>query len=298
MNNEESLVVKKPEDGSFAQMLAVREEQKAHSVSVDVSRAIREVEAALTVAKARPRDEIDAFKNIMQCCRRVSFAEKAMYAYKRGVDNVEGPSIRLAETLARAYGNIEYGWREVERSPMKSSIEAFCWDLETNTKRKMSFDVLHIRDTKQGRKELQSERDIYEHLANHAARRVRACILSIIPADLIEDAIIACKKSMESGVNSGNKVEYAKNMVLSFEEIGVTHEQLRKFLGVEKVVGATEKQLIELRRIYTSIKDGHSSAREYFNDEQTKGFIGIHTSKSESLAEQLANQINVNSPAK
>lgn len=274
-------------NNGFAQMLAVRESSvKSHALAVDTSRAVREVEAALMVAKSRPRDELDAYKNIMQCCQRMSFAEKAIYSYKRAGENVEGPSIRLAESLARVYGNLDYGWREVERGLMKSVVEAYCWDLQNNTKRKMNFEVSHYRDTKQGKKELSSERDIYEHVANQASRRVRACILSIIPADLIEDAMNECQKTFESGVNPQNKTEYAKKIVLTFEDIGVTHEQLKRYLGVEKVIGATEKQLAELRKIYTAIKEGQATISEFFASEK-KAEVVNGASKAEELIERL-----------
>jgi hypothetical protein len=245
---------------------------------------VREVEAALITAKSRPRDELSAHTDIMLSCKRPSFAEKAIYRYRRGKDMVEGPSIRLAENMARAYGNLEYGWREVERTFNKSLLEAFCWDLQTNTKRKMTFEVIHQRDTKEGPKPLTSERDVYEHLANYAARRVRSCILSIIPADIIEDAMQECRTTSESGINTLNKTDVAKKIVLCFEEIGVTHEQLKTFLGVEKVIGASQKQLVDLRQIYASIKDGQASVKEFFSGDKIKASL----TKSEDLVERLA----------
>jgi hypothetical protein len=257
-------------EGNFSALLDARNEANHEMkaiAAIESNRAMREVEASIMVAKSRPRDELDAYADIMRACSRPSFAEKAIYRYKRGEENVEGASIRLAECLARAYGNIDYGWRELERNSAKSLVEAFCWDLQTNTKRKMTFEVIHVRDTKKGQKILTTERDIYEHIANHAARRVRACVLSIIPADLIEDAMKKCKEIMVSGINQMNKNDVAKKIVAAFEEIGVSHEQLRKYLGVEKVIGANENQLVELRQIYVSIKEGQASVKEFFKGE-------------------------------
>lgn len=69
-----------------------------------------------------------------------------------------------------------------KQSPGKSIVEAYAWDLETNTRRTTHFEVFHIRDTKQGPKILTEERDIYETIANQASRRMRGCILQLIPA--------------------------------------------------------------------------------------------------------------------
>jgi len=275
-------------DNSFSSQLAQRELiRDSGTVSIEKSRAVREVEAALTVAALNKRDECDAWARVKSACNRLPFAEKAMYRYKRGGENVEGPSIRLAEAMARAFGNLDYGWRELERGGNRSVLEAFCWDLETNTKKKMTFEVAHIRDTKQGPKPLTTERDIYEHLANYASRRVRNCILSIIPADINESAQEECKATLIRGISS-NRQDIAKKLVSAFDEIGVSHDQVRKFLGVEKVVGATDTQLAELRQIYTTIREGHGSVREFFNEEYQPIAVSMLQNKKEALTKIVA----------
>lgn len=262
MNDQNSLTLT---NGNLSVQLQQREStRQSIQTSVEVSRAAREIEAALIVAKSRKRDILDAYAEIMQACKRSSFAEKALYIYPRGGQKVEGATIRLMECIARAYGNLDFGWRELERGLTKSTVEAYCWDLERNSKHKKVWDVALVRDTKQGRKELTDERDIYEHIANQASRRVRACIESMIPSDLIEEAKDQCRETMKAGINSTNKNDYVKKIVLAFEEIGVTNDQLKAYLGVEKVLGATENQMIELRKIYTAIKEGAAMIKDYF----------------------------------
>lgn len=294
MRENHQVQVVEEQGADFSKMLAKREEVAAaanRQTQVDISRAIREVEAALTVAKARPRDEVEAYKNVMLACKRLSFAERAIYSYKRGKELVEGSSIKLAETIARCYGNLDYGWREVDRTVNKSILEAYCWDLETNTKKKMLFEVSHYRDTRDGRKLLESERDIYEHLANMASRRVRTCILSLIPPDLESDAKAACKAAMVAGMAGQNKIDYARKMVTAFEELGVSHDQLKKYLGVEKVVGAHENQLVELRKIYAAIKDGVSSVKEFFGKDVVVEKHSVNPEPSESASDDLLKRL-------
>ena len=123
-------------------------------VSIEQSRAIQEVQAALIIAQKMPRDQLGAGQRILTACKRKSLAEKALYAYPRAGQVITGPSIRLAEVLAQNWGNISYGIREVERQGNMSIMQAYCWDMETNTKREMTFQVGHYRDTKQGKKKL------------------------------------------------------------------------------------------------------------------------------------------------
>lgn len=85
--------------------------------TVEEARAVQEVRAALVIAKRFPRDEVEARGRILEACKRPGLAERAMYSYPRGGTRVTGPSIRLAETLARFWGNLSYGIREIERRP-------------------------------------------------------------------------------------------------------------------------------------------------------------------------------------
>jgi hypothetical protein len=276
------------ENSSFAAMRDAKDRAGGHLTQVEQSRAITEVQAALTIAKHSPRDELDAHTSAMKTCARASFAEKAIYKYKRGTETIEGPSIKMAEALARCYGNLEHGWRELERFDDKSVVESFCWDLENNVKSKVTFEVPHYRETKQGKYRLKTDRDLREHLANFASRQKRGCILSCIPADIVEDATNACKAAMRNEISS-NKVDHARKLVLAFDEIGVTHDMLRQYLKVEKVVGASEAQLVDLRQIYAAIKDGQSSVNEFFGRVEEPAYLqsSILQVKKDALIQAL-----------
>ena len=61
---------------------------------------------------------------------------------------ISGPSIRLAEVLARNWGNVTFGMEVLERGVAKngvgfSAIRAFAWDLQTNTYVSRHFEVKH-----------------------------------------------------------------------------------------------------------------------------------------------------------
>ena len=150
--------------------------QAMSTVQSDSQRAIAEVQAALVIAKQFPRNPIEAYDRVMNACQRPGLAQSAVYSYARGGTSVTGPSIRLAEMLAQNWGNIQYGIRELSSENGESTVEAFAWDVETNTRQTKVFQVPHIRYTRQGTKKLTDPRDIYELVANNGARRLRACI--------------------------------------------------------------------------------------------------------------------------
>src|SRR6266568_2100587 len=136
------------------------------------AKAVAEVQAAYVIAKRFPRNESEAYANIMDSCKRPTLAEQSMYAYPRGGTLVKGRSIRLAEALARCWGNLDCGVREISQGNGVSIAEAYAIDLQTNTRITKVFHVPHKRDTKKGVTRLTDARDIYELVANQGARRL------------------------------------------------------------------------------------------------------------------------------
>jgi hypothetical protein len=118
-------------------------------ISVEQQRAVAEVQARMLIARANPRDPMRAMDQILQDCTRVSLAEGALYQYARGGTDISGPSLKLAESIARRWGNIASGIKEVERRDGYSECIAYSWDLETGYDERQ-FHVRHWRDTKQG----------------------------------------------------------------------------------------------------------------------------------------------------
>lgn len=239
--------------------LADGSQQKGHSTEVESSRAIQEVKAALIIAKNFPRDELAATDKILKACLRPSLADSGLYQYARGGTDITGPSIRLAETIAQNWGNMDFGWLELDRRGNSSSIKAYAWDMETNTRKVLNFDVKQIRTAKGKTYPLTDERDIYENNANQAARRMRACILSLIPGDLIEAAVDRCEKTIAEQCTP----EIIAKLIKAYESFNVNVAMIEKKIQ-RKAEAIGGKQVVELRRIYNSLKDGMSSASDWF----------------------------------
>lgn len=228
---------------------------------VEQARALQEVQAPFVIAKKFQRNEEKAFKNILNACDRYFLADQALYAYPRGGSIVTGPSIRLAEMLLQKWGNCESGIKELSQSNGVSICEAFAIDLETNVKVSKIFHVKHERVTRDSRKNLTDPRDIYEIAANNGARRMRACILAIIPGDVTEEAVNRCKKTMAS--NKKPMKERIPVMISKFEEVGVTQSMIEKKLG-HKIESILEKEFFDLMMIFRSINDNVAKKEDFF----------------------------------
>ena len=261
MTQEQSPNMPAMHGGVMAQMDKINQ----GTVAIEASRAIAEAQGKLVIAKRFPRDEVEAYAKAMEACQRPTMAAKAFYSFPRGGQTVEGPTIRFAEELARCWGNIDYGIKELSQDDGKSEMQAYAWDLETNAQSVQNFTNPHQRE--QGKKmvKLTSQRDIYENNANMATRRLRSRILAILPSWFVEDAIEECKKTL-AGRNDTPLIDRVKKMVVAFAKIGVTQEQIEKRLK-KKIDTMNADDFVEYTGIYNAIKQGESKIAEWFESD-------------------------------
>jgi hypothetical protein len=232
--------------------------------AVEQSRAVAEVQAAVFVAQQNPRNTDLAQDAMRRSCRQYGLAERAFYSFPRSDGTVTGPSIHLARELARCWGNVQYGVNELRRDDVygESEMQAWAWDLETNTRSSQTFIVPHKRDTKKGVRELKDMRDIYENNANNGARRVREAIFSVLPPWFVEEAKALCWETAERGPGKPLQ-ERIDDAVGGFAKGGVTLDQLEAKLGRprEKWDG---KDVARLGVVYSSIDRGETTVADEF----------------------------------
>lgn len=237
------------------------------TVAIESSRAITEAQGKLMLAKQFPRNYTSCYAMAIEACQRKGFAEKAFFSYPRAGSTVTGVTIRFAEEMCRCYGNIDYGIKELSRESGKSEMQAYAWDLETNTVSSQNFTVEHILETKAGNRELKSTRDIYERTANEGARRLRSRMLAILPPDMIEDCIRECKKTL-AGNNEMPLADRIKQLVVHFKAKGVTQEMLEKRLN-HKIDAMSQDELVEYIGIYNGLCGKETKVSDWFEQPKT-----------------------------
>jgi len=238
-------------------------EVMAGAVNIEQERAVAEVQASLTMALKFPRNEEAAFDRIMRACENPDVAEGSTFAFQKGEETAKGASIRLAEELARLWGNIEFGTRELSRGDGYSEMEAFAWEKESNTRSSQRFTIRHWRDTKAGGYALKNERDIYELTANLSARRLRARLLSVMPRHVVKAALRVCAETLFRVENETPEAERVAKMVRQFGKLKITEADLAARLGkpLDKI---TPEQIVEFREVYASIMEGMSKPWDWF----------------------------------
>jgi len=232
--------------------------------AVEQSRAAAEVQAAVVVAQQCPRNIQQAVAQMRESCNQMFLAERAFYRYPKGGQTITGASVHLARELARCWGNVQYGLVEMRRDDDygQSEMQAFAWDVQTNSRNSSTFIVPHRRDTKNGPQAVTDMRDIYELNTNNGARRVREAIFAILPPWFVEEAKELCNATLRNG---GGKplAQRVADAIKTFEGIGITADRIENRL--ERPSGKwTEHDVAQLIVIYKSVQRGEVTAEDEF----------------------------------
>lgn len=271
------------------------------AMTVAQAREVAEIQAGMVIAQRFPRNELAAMDRIINACTRPSLAESALYEYSRGGSKITGPSIRLAEVIAQNWGHIHMGVRELAQANGESTVEAYAYDVQTGTRDNKVFQVRHWRDTKGGGYKIEDGRDIYELVANVGARRKRACILAVIPGDVVEAAVEQCEKTLL--IKSEVTPERLKEIVAVFAGFGVSVAAIEKRIQ-RRMEAMTPGQMLNLRKIANSIRDEMSAPADWFDlndgaavqtaapitEEPKRGAAGLKEAAAKASAKGAAKQ--------
>lgn len=231
------------------------------ATQVEQARAVAEVQAAVVVAQQCPRDMIRAEGDMRDSCGRMALAQRAFY---RVPNRGQGPSVHLARELARVWGNIQYGVHELRRDDDRgiSEIQAFAWDVQTNSRQSRTFQVPHQRMVKGERKPLVDLGDVYLNNQNIGARAVRECIYGVLPTWFVESAEDICRQTLQNGDGKPLKDRIA-DAVQAFAGMGVKAGQLEDKLDRKR--GQWDAgNVATLQVLYMSIQRGEVTVDEEF----------------------------------
>jgi len=238
------------------------------ATAVEQSRAVAEVQAAIVVAQSCPRSLPRALAQMRESCAQQALADRAFFRFPRAGQTVSGPSVHLARELARTWGNVQFGIAELVRDDAhgQSEMLAFAWDVETNTRSSNTFIVPHMRDTRDGAKQITDMRDIYENNANNGARRLREAIFSILPPWFVEEAKDLCNKTLTDG---GGKplIQRIADAIKVYGNYGISQAQLEGKTG-SAADKWTEHDVANLGVIYKSLQRGEIRKEEEFPDDR------------------------------
>lgn len=190
-------------------------------------------------------------------------AESCLYTLpSRGQGPIEGRSVRLAEILASAWGNIRVSSRITEMGENFVTVEGIAHDLEKNyaakteTKRRIT--------TKTGKR---YSDDMIIMTCNAAASiAIRNAIFKVIPAALVDPVYRAARAS---AVGDAKSIEIRRSKAIQkFALLGVDEKRVLGFLRVLSVADISSDHIGILLGAYNSIRDGEVKIEELFPIEE------------------------------
>lgn len=216
-----------------------------------------------------------------------SVAESCMFTLPRGKDPITGPSIRLAEICASAYGNLHVESRIVEDTGKEIVARGMAWDIEKNLK----FAV-ETRRRITGRDGKRYNDDMVTMTGNAAASiAIRNAIFKVIPQSLVQQ-IYEKARAVSVGTAQTLGAKRAE-VVQRLQKMGVPLDRIFVRVGGAKIEDVGLDELGMLIGLGTAIKTNELSIDEAFpppdtGGENAKALEAKLASKSKSKPEAKA----------
>jgi hypothetical protein len=257
-------------DLGFAGASTSTEVARAQADAVAVAKY--EMAAMFEAAMRNPRDETKCIDRLKTACKREGFADAATWEFPRGGQTISGPSVQLARGIAQCWGNIRKGTRILGMDEEMVHIGAFAHDVERGLLETAEAKIKKAvqrknKQTKETEWVKPDERDLRELINRHGAILERNCVLKIIPADVVDLALDWCTRTLlekESGKLTKSREDTIRDLALAFSDLGVKREQIEEAIG-HSLDTITPDELVRMRGIYKSIKDGNTRTSDHFD---------------------------------
>lgn len=217
-------------------------------------------EAQISTAKKYPR----SISRFMQQAQEMAVltpdvAASCIYAIPRDGKMIEGPSARLAEIVAHAWGNLR-----IQASAGSDDDGRFivgrgeAWDVESNVA--IAYEV---RRRITGRNNTKFSDDMIAVTGNAAASiALRNAVFKAVPVSFWKPIYNKCREVVAGKAETFHARRDA--MLKAFGVMGVTPEQITGLLTVRGILDITLEHMVTLTGIYNSLKDGEASIEDVF----------------------------------
>lgn len=223
-----------------------------------------EVDVQITTAKQYPRDIAQVLNKIATYAKiDKETAEDCFYVLRRKDKNgndslIEGLSVRMAEIIASAWGNLRIQTRIIGNDGRMITAQAMCHDLESNVA--VCKEVSRSIMTKNGYTFSQDMQIVTGNAASSIA--FRNAVLAVIPK-AITKKIINDVKAVALG-QSIDLESSRKNVIAYYAKVGVNVNQILDYLDINSVEEIDQQMIFELRALRNAIEEGTTTVKETF----------------------------------
>lgn len=188
-------------------------------------------------------------------------AAGCIYALPRDGKTIEGPSARLAEIAASAWGNCRAGARVIGEDKEFVTAQGVFHDLEKNVA--ITYEVKRRITDKHGRR---FKPDMIAVTANAACSiALRNAVFKGIPKAFWNEIYNSTRKVV---VGDSQTLANRRAQALDYlKKFGVTEAQILAKLGRTGTADITGDDLVTLRGLATALKDGDTTVEDAFGIE-------------------------------
>jgi len=219
-----------------------------------------EIDIQITTAKAYPRS-IEQFRKKALGMATIDEDTAASCVYKIPRDNkmIEGGTVRLAEIVAAAYGNLRVQGRVVSEDERNVTLSGGAWDIENNVL--YSVEVRRRITRKDGSR---FSDDMVNTTANAGISiAVRNALFRAVPHTYTKEIIEQCKLvARGSAATLGTRRQKALDWFLA--EAKIEAKRVFAGLGIRGIEDITIEHLETLQGIRTAIREGELTPEDAF----------------------------------
>ena len=220
-----------------------------------------EVDMQVSTAKAYPREISTVKDKVLKLATLTSeIAEGCFYAINRGGKPITGPSVRLAEIVSTAYGNIRAGSRVIGMDARFVTCQGVCHDLETNFH--ASVEVKRRITYSNGNR----FNDDMIGVTTNAGLSIafRNAVFKVVPMVLFADILPQITK-----VGLGDERTFNAKVDAAFDyykQQGYKEDMVFELLQIKSKQDVEESHLITLRGILNAVKDSETTLEQTFSE--------------------------------
>lgn len=222
-----------------------------------------EIDMQIRTAKKYPRNLAAVRKRATEMATLdEDVAETCWYTLERGKGQdrkvIVGPSIRLAEICASAWGNIRFGARIIDEAEASVTAQGYCHDLETN--------VMVMQEVRRGIVTRNGERygnDMVLQTMNAASSiAVRNAVFKVLSQAFVNSIMFDAQKYAAG--DDKNLPEKRARVLERLAIQGVSQGRVLAKVGRASVAEITKDDVQTLIGVGTAIRDGESTVDESF----------------------------------
>lgn len=261
----------------------------------DVLNAINRAEIDMQVATAKqyPRHLPTVLNQIQTYATMdVETASDCFYAlYRKNADGsdqvIEGLSVRMAEIIAGAWGNLRIATRIIGNDGKTITAQAVCHDLETNVA--ISTEVKRSILTKKGYTFSQDMQVVTGNAA--AAIAFRNAVLKVIPKAVTKKVI---NEVQQVAQGLAMDLERQRQTIIQyFAKFHVSEQMIFDLFEIKTRDEIDKEKVMTLKGLYNAIKEGTTSTQEAFLKPVEERKLAIEAKKkSEEKKSKAASAIN------